>query len=478
MTIAENQETGDSPSPGCGHLLPQGEEDCDGSGDRTSFTNRVRRTRLRGSIPQATVTTRRLAIACCLLLAFPLTVLADTVEFKTGASAKGTVKSYSGRNVILEVKVGTRTIRRTYPKSRIKSITVDGKTFNPNSESGPSSSGSRRDRSKAEVLAEIDEKGKTAPGWYESTPLDYPKTLDLNWPMPAPKPWNSSKNVGQYIWDRINPNANNWRGGVKFMHHILATTDSADVRQRAMKTLGSMYHNLLQDYARSAFWYRQAGVEKTLSQFPHPGVQLADCYFHLGSPSMARDILKKMPRKPYNAIKLLGDLGETSEALRLANAFAKTGQASTSYLYAGDACRVAGRLKEAEQYYRKAIAGIKPAEADKPHRKRDKARAEASIAAIRFYTLDPKQVRDGTYKASSIGYEAPVHIEVTVKAGRIESVRVTQHREKQYYSSITDTPRKIVERQSVAGIDATSSATITSEAIINATAKALADGLQ
>jgi uncharacterized protein with FMN-binding domain len=417
------------------------------------------------------------AVLLC-LLAFPLTALADTVEFKTGASATGKITSYSGRNVVLEVKVGTRTLTRTYPKTRIKSITVDGKTFDPNSDAGPRSASGRADRSKADVLAEIDKVGKTVPDWYESTPLNYPDTLDLKWPMPAPKPWNSSKNIGQYIWDRINPNANNWRGGVKFMHHILSTTDSADVRQRAMRTLGSMYHNLLQDYARSAFWYQMAGVDKNLSNAPHPGVQLADCYFRLGSRSMAFDTLKKMPRKPYSAIKLLGDLGETSEALRLANAFAKNGEASTSYLYAGDACRVAGRLKEAEDYYRKAIAGIKPAEADKPHRKRDKARAEASIAAIKFYTLDPKQVRDGTYKASSIGYEDQVHIEVVVKDGRIENVRVTKHREKQYYSSITDTPRKIVEQQTVAGIDATSSATITSEAIINATARALADGLK
>jgi uncharacterized protein with FMN-binding domain len=55
-------------------------------------------------------------------------------------------------------------------------------------------------------------------------------------------------------------------------------------------------------------------------------------------------------------------------------------------------------------------------------------------------------------------------------------VKVTRHREKQYYSSLTDTPAKILKRQGVAGIDATSSATITSEAIINATAKALAGG--
>ena len=459
-----------APHPACGHLLPQREK----GNSLPGSLSPLERGSGRGAHPRLTLIA---TLALCLLAA-PLTSLADTVAFKTGASTTGTITSYSGRNDVIEVKVGTRTIKRSYPKSRIKSITVDGRTFDPNSDTGPRSGGGPAERRKADVLAEIDKVGKTIPDWYEGTPLKYPETLDLNWPMPAPKPWNSSKNIGQYIWDRINPNANNWRGGVKFMHHILATTDSADVRQRAMKTLGSMYHNLLQDYARSAFWYQMAGVDKNLDKAPHPGVQLADCYFRLGSRSMALDTLKKMPRKPYTAIKLLGDLGETSEALRLANAFARTGQTSTSYLYAGDACRVAGRLKEAEDYYRKAIAGIKPGEADKPHRKRDKTRAEATIAAIRFYTLDPKQVHDGTYKASSIGYEDQVHIEVVVKDGRIEDVRVTKHREKQYYLSITDTPQKILERQSVAGIDATSSATITSEAIINATARALADGLK
>jgi uncharacterized protein with FMN-binding domain len=69
-------------------------------------------------------------------------------------------------------------------------------------------------------------------------------------------------------------------------------------------------------------------------------------------------------------------------------------------------------------------------------------------------------------------------VEVVVASGRIESVRISRHREKQYYSSLTDTPEKILKRQGVAGIDATSSATITSEAIINATAKALAGGLK
>ena len=98
------------------------------------------------------------------------------------------------------------------------------------------------------------------------------------------------------------------------------------------------------------------------------------------------------------------------------------------------------------------------------------------MTAIEFYTLDPKQAKDGTYTSSSIGYEAEVKVEVVVKNGRIEDVRVVQHREKQFYSSITDTPKKIITRQSFKDVDATTGATITSEAIINATAKALAGG--
>ena len=420
----------------------------------------------------------RYSLLATILFALPVNAPAiDTVELSSGAKARGTIKSYAGDTVVIEVKIGARTFTRKYPKSRVRAIVIDGKRIDPNSGS-PNAVAKPAERSRADVLTEIDRMGKLEPDWFKATPVNYPRTLDLSWPMPPPKGWNSSKNVGQYIWDRINPNANNWQSGVRFIHHLLSTSKDRDVQKRAMRTLGSMYHNLLQDYARSAFWFHQAGMQTEFSQYPQPAVTLADSYWKLGSKSMAMDVLRKMTRKPYIAIKLLGDVGETDQAVRLAEAFAKGGVASMSFLYAGDACRVAGRLKEAESYYRKAIAGIPPNEANKPHCKRDKARAEASIAAIRFYALDPRKVRDGKYSASSIGYEGPVYVEVVVDSGRIESVKVTRHREKQYYSSLTDTPKKIVDRQGVAGVDATSSATITSEAIINATARALSTGLE
>lgn len=422
-------------------------------------------------------TVRNFGIIAAILLSMDQAGFAvDTVELSTGATARGTIRSHSGTSVVIAVRVGNRTVTRTYPKNRIKAYTINGKRFA--ADSTPIASTSDGDRPRAEILAEIERQGKTPPDWFDETPLNYPKTLDLSWPMPPPKGWNSSKNVGQFLWDRINPNANKWREGVRFMHHLLSISREEEVRKRAMRTLGSMYHNLLQDHARSAFWFRQSGLEQELSKYPQPAVFLADSYWKLGSKSMALEIVTTMPRRPYIAIKLFGDIGETDRAIRLAEAFAKTGVASMSFLYAGDACRVAGRLEDAESYYRKAIAGIPVKEAGKPHRKRDRARAEASIAAIRFYSLDPKNVADGKYSASSIGYEGPVTVEVVVQSGKIESVQVTRHREKQYYSSLKDTPEKIVARQSVAGIDATSSATITSEAIINATAKALSSGLK
>lgn len=405
----------------------------------------------------------------------------DVVVLKTGSRVTGKVITYDATTVNIEARVGSRTVTRKYPASQIKSLTIDGtvidlaKVSPAGAESGPGGTG-RTNRSQKEILAEIDRIGKTPPDWYESTPLDYPKTLDLSWPEKPGPGWDSSKNVGQYIWDRINPNPGKWREGIRLMHHILSTTQDKDLQQRVMLAMASMYHNLHQDYARAAFWYQQAGIDKSPGNRPQAGLNLADCYWQLGSKSMALVTLKAMTSKPYGTIKLLGDMGETKDALDLAERFSRTGEACVCFLYAGDVCRVAGRLEEAESYYRRAIAAIKPDEADKPHRKRDKARAESSLAAIKFYTLDPKQVKDGSYTSSSIGYEADVKVEVVVKAGRIENVRVIQHREKQFYSSITDTPKKILARQSVKDVDATTGATITSEAIINATAKALADG--
>ena len=435
--------------------------------------------------------------ALVLVVASAASSPAATIEYLDGTRIECQVLSKDATSVTIEAKSAGMLVKRTIPLAKIHKVTINDKVYVINeraaagaAKSAPAgkskaagpldsgeSAGGKELRTKAQVDALIDELGRQPPDWYEATPLNHPQSLDLSWPDgPPPGGWNNQKNVGQFVWDIVNPNPGKWREGVKLMHHLLTLhKDDPAKRTRIMVELGRMYHNLHQDYARAAFWWRQAGVEKTNSP-PGVTVHLAECFWRLGNKQMALDHLRKLKSIPYDAIKLLADMGEAPEALRLVESIAKNpnNQLHFAYLYGGDACRVAGRYAEAVKYYEKVLA-IAAEGQQKGQIDRCQKRAAESLAAIKlFELLDVQKIADGKYRSSAIGYEGPIEVEVSVAGGKIDAVRITQHREKQFYSAMTDTPAKIIAKQGVKGVDATSSATITSEAIINATAKALA----
>lgn len=333
-------------------------------------------------------------------------------------------------------------------------------------------------RTRAQVEELIRKTGATPPDWWDSTPLTYPPTLDLSWPVRAEGPWNARKNVGQYIWDIINPNPGRWKEGIKLVNHLMIRhKDDRAKLARSTGALGRMFHDLMEDYARAVFWWRiSARYDGYVDQ-----IDLAHCYWKLGCREMAVEALASVPydyTRHGALIKLWADMGEIDKALRLAEQKASGGMPTVAYLAAGDACRLAGRYGEALAYYRKALAG-KDTQSSEGDLKKGKERAQASIEAIQLFdTLDVARVADGTYTANSIAYAGPLHVEVAVRGGRIESIRVARHQEKQFYSALTDTPNQIIARQGVTGVDAVTGATMTSEAIINATAKALAVGMQ
>lgn len=335
----------------------------------------------------------------------------------------------------------------------------------------------REKRDSSEVEALITREGRTAPDWWNSVALEYPPTLDLSWPDNPPGPWNARKNVGQYVWSVINENPRKWKSGIRFLHHLLTVhkEDRGKLR-KVMDALATAYGNLLEDRARAAFWWRQAEQRGPLSL--NATIRLAECYWMLGSKTMAVRQLAKADRYySVAAIKLWSDMGEFSKAVSLADEMARAGAPAVAYLVAGDACRLHHRYKRAVAYYEKVLK-VPAVGRRKEHIQKTHKRARASIEAVNvFDALNLLRIPNGTYKASSIAYEAPLEVEVVVRKGRIESVRVTKHREKQFYSSITATPRQIVEKQGVKGVDAVTGATITSEAIINATAKALAGAM-
>ncbi|MCG3179995.1 MAG: hypothetical protein BIFFINMI_02349 [Phycisphaerae bacterium] len=340
-----------------------------------------------------------------------------------------------------------------------------------------------RGRTQADVLAEIDKAGKTPPAWWNDVQLVVPQGLDLTWQKP--QGWNASKYISQYIWDIINPNQSRWQEGVKLLHHVVATNknDSAKLRQSAAAVAG-MYQRLLCDWARAAWWWQKTRELGALNGGETE--QLAECYFKLGSRQMAVDLLNRSPFYTTRGIKLWASMGDVDKALQLVKRMAddysrnpgdEVAAASAAYAYVigGDVCRGAGRIPQAVDFYNKVLS-VKPIGKRAGGINGSHARAQGNLDAIRLFdNFDLSKVPDGAYRNHHRGYAGEVEIEVVVKAGRIESVKVVDHHEKQYYASIANTTQRIVEKQSVRGIDTTAGATITCDAIINATAKALAE---
>lgn len=410
-----------------------------------------------------------------IMLVAPSTA-ADMIEFLNGTKISGTIIKINKaeRLITIDAAVAGRTFTKQYDYKIIHAVTYRGKRyeFNPMPNNAPGSPSSRTLRSRAEVEKLVNDAGRTPPDWFDQTPVEYPKTLDLSWPQPAPKGWNNQKNIGQYIWDIINPNPGRWRSGVRLMHHLLAVhKDDPALQIRIMQSLGAMYFRFFQDYARAAFWWKNASVRSGTSD----GIALAECYWRLGNKSMAEALLGSGRLYP-GMVKLYGEMGNRQKALQVAEAYVRAGgDAQQVYLLAGDACRKAGDHRSAVQYYEKVLTTQNARNED--YDKRAKERARDSLEAIRLFDqFDLGQVAEGTYTASSPAYNGDLEVRVEVAANRIESVEVTRHSEKQFYSAITDTTAQIIEKQSVNGVDATSRATVTSVAIVNATAKALATG--
>jgi len=422
-----------------------------------------------------------LALPIAMLMA--ISACADTLELTNGSKLDGQLIQRDSQSITFSAEIGGKSYSRKYPLDKVLAVTVAGRReliakSDDTTGSAPKTGtalAAGAERSRAEVAQIIAQAGSTRPDWWDSVAVNYPRTLDLSWPDRPPPPWNNQRNIGQYVWDIINPNANRWREGVRFMDHLMSVyKDDPPHRNRAMRELARMYQDLLRDYPRAAFWWQQAGVPQDQD---YAGVQLAECYWRLGNKEMANETLAKTP-PAFSMIKLWADMGEVDLALEMADANAAGPAADIACIYAGDACRVAGRSQKALEYYQRVLAV--PASGQAARRiQRNQQRAASNIEGVRLFdALDLARIPDGKYQGSSIGFEHPLQVAVTVKQGRIESVQVTAQQEKQPYNSLIETPAKIIAKQSVKGIDTTSRATITSEAVINATAKALASGMR
>ncbi len=406
----------------------------------------------------------------------------DTIELLSGGKLTGQIVERTDKEVTFRSQLNGQAITRKFPTARIHALTVSGKreeltplagnsVAKPTPSAPVKSESTLNTRTEQQVLALMTQSGQTPPPWFNDTPLNYPASLDLSYPDRPSGGWNNQTNVGAYLWDIINPNPSRWPSGMKLLTHLLQVNQGKPATvEKIQLQMARMYFSHLQDYARAAFWFRTAGAENT-DEFGESSVLLAECYYHLGNRDMAAALLRRVSDR-NSTVKAWGTLGDVDQAIAIAERLLVDDLDDHTLLYAGDACRIAGRLPEAIAYYERVLK--LPQDDKNKRRMRNRVRAQENIDAIKLFELaDINKVPDGTYSAQSLGYEGQVGVEVSVRSHKLIDVRVVKHNEKQFYSSIVDTPRRIIAKQSVKGIDSTSNATITSEAIINATAKAL-----
>ena len=430
----------------------------------------------------------RTVVLCGALLFLNGLSFADEIVLTSGQKGTGTIVSENQTSIEIETVVKGKKVKRIIPKNRVYSIEQNGKVrilnegaLNEKNFSKLSSENKENaavPRSPKEVVALIERGGAIPPDWLKSTPLDYPKTLDLSFPQNVDG-WDNQRNFGQYVWDVINPNPNRWKGGVKLAEFLRTkNADNPETIERIDQATGEFYFRFFQDYVHAAYYWRLSGLDKNPEKAPWLTPYLGECYWRLGSKEMALELFEKAPDQ-YPWIKVLADMGELDRALKVAESLARTGVADFAYQYAGDACRTAGDFDRAIEYYQKVLS-LKPTpQRTAEQMERNTKRARANIAGIQaFHQLDLSKVRDGSYEAESVGFAGQVRVKVTAVSGRITAVEVVDHQEKQYYSSIQDVPRQIVKKQNLMEVDAVSSATATSEAIVNATGKALLKGLE
>ena len=178
-----------------------------------------------------------------------------------------------------------------------------------------------------------------------------------------------------------------------------------------------------------------------------------------------------------STIKQWADMGELDRALQLARASGGYRDWGAAYRAAGDAYRKYQRYDEAIASYQEVLA-VESETKDNLILKHNQDHARLAIESIRlFETFDLGKVRAGTYRAGVPAYNGELVVSVTVERKAITSVEVVEHHEKQFYSSLVDMPAKIIRAQDFRNVDATTGATVTADAITNAVARALSQGI-
>lgn len=474
------------------------------------------------------------------LLLAALACAQDKVELMNGIAMKGKIAKVTDAEVTIQIG----SAEKTFPIEKVHAITQDGerRVINEKEEGASSKAASKAEKKDEEKAEKKDEEktgkkeegekeeaskedkeekkdaakpgakkketkkhkvspkkieslvkaaGKDKPDWWEDVKVEAPSTLNLKeWAPPAGAKADAEKWPSTYIWEKIVPNPDRWKEAVKLTHQCLKEVETnAAEKSKVMLALAEYYRNLLNDYARAAYYYRQLDEGKGGNFAVEVG--LGDCYAELGNEEMAMELYKKHEKtvgRDADIVRRYAKLGETKLAIKTGKAMIASSDGlnkAISLLATGDAARSEGDYKEALSLYEQ-VKDVSVPKRDTAERTEDeqkrveqvKHRAEVAAKMIKLYdALDLKKIADGTYDGKAKGYAGDVEVSVTVKQGRIEEVKVTKHRETRFYTATTAIPERIVENQGLK-VDAVTSATVSSDAIMAAAGAALESAMK
>ena len=259
-------------------------------------------------------------VMACLLLVAATIIRADSVESKSGTTITGKIISRDAKEVAIEVTVNDIKVTRRFAIRGIKAITTNGvREVLDGSAPGPkpdASAGTTVERSRKEVEDLIKQTGSTPPDWLEETPLNFPQTLDLDFPAKPVGAWNNQKNVGQYMWDVINVNPGKWHEGA-------SCSITCSTCTRTTPRCGHGWPSACRHVSPSVSGLcraRPTGLDSAPGQ-ADPS-QLAECYWKLGNKAMAIQVLNSLKFVTFSTIKLWADMGDPDRAHQDRAAFA------------------------------------------------------------------------------------------------------------------------------------------------------------
>ena len=139
----------------------------------------------------------------------------------------------------------------------------------------------------------------------------------------------------------------------------------------------------------------------------------------------------------------------------------------------GDLYAVWGKMDQAKASYREAIRlyplGKPPYGRHLLPRRAKKVQAKLDLLSAASLASTP--LHDGTFNETALGYSGDIKLAVHVAAGKISKIDV-QHQEKIDQNACKLIPQRIVEKQSL-NVDGISGATVTKDAIVAGTLRAL-----